>query len=300
MDFRQLQYVMAVADCRSITKAAERLYMSQPALSHYIQKTEKELGVSLFDRTTSPIGLTYAGELYINTAQEILMLNNNLQRQFQDISDNQIGRLRLGIPRDRASYMLPALLPRFAQRYPDIRVKTHTGGTDTLEELLVKGRIDFMIAPYFTPKAGLECQLIHEEPLMLVARKGIIKQEHLHQGLTDTVDLQKLSDLPFLALPTGRASRNAIDVLFRSYQVKPKSIEEYDSNITIAGLAAAGVGVAIIPNMIIRTIMLNEETQLFKVGTPPLKWEVQAVYRKDTYISQPEQFFFDLASEIFS
>ena len=78
MDFRQLQYLTAVAEYRNVTKAAESLYISQSALSHYIRKAEEELGVQLFDRSTTPISLTYAGTCYIRSAQRILLENERL------------------------------------------------------------------------------------------------------------------------------------------------------------------------------------------------------------------------------
>jgi transposase InsO family protein len=81
MDFRQLQYLTAVAEHRNVTKAAESLYISQSALSHYIRKTEEELGVQLFDRSTTPISLTYAGQCYIQSAQRILLENQRLMKE---------------------------------------------------------------------------------------------------------------------------------------------------------------------------------------------------------------------------
>ena len=77
MDFRELTYITTIADCGSVTEAAKRLYISQPSLSYILGKVEEDLGVKLFDRKTSPLTLTYAGERYVETAREILLLSGN-------------------------------------------------------------------------------------------------------------------------------------------------------------------------------------------------------------------------------
>lgn len=109
MDFRQLQYITTVAEYRNITKAADALFISQSALSHYIQKAEQELGIVLFDRSTTPISLTLAGQHYVETARRILLENEQLMKVFRDITHHMTGKLRIGTSRDRASYTIPQI-----------------------------------------------------------------------------------------------------------------------------------------------------------------------------------------------
>ena len=141
MDFRQLQYLTAVAEHRNVTKAAESLYISQSALSHYIRKTEEELGVQLFDRSTTPISLTYAGKCYIQSAQRILMENERLMKELREITENMTGVLRIGISRDRASYIMPRLTRDFLALYPGIQVDIFTESAQQLREALKSGRV---------------------------------------------------------------------------------------------------------------------------------------------------------------
>lgn len=84
MDFRELTYVTMVAECKSVTAAAKKLYISQPSLSQILSKVEQDVGVKLFDRNASPITLTYAGEKYVETARKILSLNKNLRRELME------------------------------------------------------------------------------------------------------------------------------------------------------------------------------------------------------------------------
>ena len=102
MDFRELTYITTIADCGSVTEAAKRLYISQPSLSYILAKVEEDLGVKLFDRKTSPLTLTYAGERYVATARTILSLSGNLRRELKDIGGGGRGEIRIGIPTERA------------------------------------------------------------------------------------------------------------------------------------------------------------------------------------------------------
>ena len=110
MDFRELTYITAVADEHSVTEAAKRLYISQPSLSYIISKAEQELGVKLFDRKTNPLTLTYAGEIYVERAREILRIRDNMRRELTDIGHGQKGRINIGFS--------PTLRWRFSGIFP--------------------------------------------------------------------------------------------------------------------------------------------------------------------------------------
>ena len=110
MDFREMLYITTVADCRSITAAARKLYISQPSLSHIVSKVEQDVGGKLFDRGTSPITITYAGEKYVETARKILLMSDNLRKELIDAGLGEKGRIVFGMPTERAGYMLPAVI----------------------------------------------------------------------------------------------------------------------------------------------------------------------------------------------
>ena len=96
MEIRQFTYVNMVAECGSMTKAAAKLFITQPALSNYISKLEEELGTKLFDRSVTPMKLTFSGEKYLEHARTVMMQIDNMEREIRDITNHQTGRLRLG------------------------------------------------------------------------------------------------------------------------------------------------------------------------------------------------------------
>ena len=114
MELRQLRYMLAVAEEKSFSQAAKKLYIAQPHLSQYIQKLETQLGVKLFDRSRTPLTLTLAGEQFAQKARQILRLNNNLLQQMKDYTEEKNGRLVLGISPVRSAYHYRSFYPRSA------------------------------------------------------------------------------------------------------------------------------------------------------------------------------------------
>ncbi len=127
MELREFSYVSMLAQCGSFTKAASKLFITQPALSNYINKVEEELGVKLFDRSSNPLVLTYAGEQYLKRARGILNQMEDMRREMRDITHHKTGRLRIGFPSERIIYMLPLILAPFKTRYPGIDVQVISG-----------------------------------------------------------------------------------------------------------------------------------------------------------------------------
>ncbi|HWS30166.1 MAG TPA: LysR family transcriptional regulator [Clostridia bacterium] len=301
MDFRQLQYICMVAETKSITKAATALYISQPSLSHFIAKTEEELGVSLFDRSTTPISLTYAGEKYVQTAHKILALNEQMQKEFRDISKNMKGRLRIGLPHDRAAYMLPMIVPAFNREFPGIEVQIYTAPSKGLLDALYRGLANIVILPCGEPQEKkLESFTICREEMLVVAGKGAISSDCLIGGQGNTVDLARIVDYPFLLLQQGHASRTMIDALFQACGMMPRIRLETNSNITSYRLAASGMGITIVPGMITKLVRHDPDAQLYSIYPGPVMWEVRALYLRDSYMGVAEHRFLEIARNVLS
>ena len=112
MVLHNYEYFVAIVDEGSLTKAAEHLYVSQPSLSQYLKRLEANLGVELFDRSASPLRLTYTGERYYQYVLQMMKLDENIRREFQDIKNQTSGRLRLGVAgRLPAAGCIPQLSP---------------------------------------------------------------------------------------------------------------------------------------------------------------------------------------------
>ena len=139
MDTKHLYYAVQVANLRSISKAADILYLSQPTLSGHISKLENQLG------NTIPLKLTYEGELFIDYAIQILELEKNLIHRMQSSKNVAIGRITIGIPTCYGATILPQVLPLFKKQFPHVEVQLIEDSSSTLENLLEKNLIDFAI-----------------------------------------------------------------------------------------------------------------------------------------------------------
>ncbi len=140
-----IEYIYAVYQERSFSKAARRLYVSQPWLSAAVKKTEKELGVQIFDRSTSPISLTEEGEYYIRQIERILAVQEEIKEHFSELSAASTAHLRIGSSMFFCTYVLPSMLEEFRQLYPNIALTFEEGVTSSLFEQLRDGRLDFVL-----------------------------------------------------------------------------------------------------------------------------------------------------------
>lgn len=296
MELRQFTYVSMTAECGSFTKAAARLFISQPALSNYISKIEKELGVRLFDRSVSPMILTYAGEQYLKRARLIMEQMESINREMRDITGNMAGKLRLGFSSERSIYMLPQILAPFQARYPGIRVEVETGSGEQLVGSLRGGRVDVVFLPAWQEYRDIRGEKVSEEELVLVAAKGYLKEEYLLDRERRIVDWRKAAELPLITLQRSHALRARVDLLFCNADEKPDILLESSSNMLSCRLAAQGLGVTIVPEITLGMLKEAQELEIFHLSDPPVTWEVFALYRETYYLGEAEQALLEIAA----
>ena len=144
MNFLHLKYFLLVAEELNITRAAERLYISQQSLSNHISNLERELDVKLFTRSPK-LSLTYAGDMLVDTATQILDLHSQFLTKVGDINRHYMGMLRLGISHTCGLALLPDVLPRFREEFPLVEFSLFEGNSSQLEEELCHGRVDLIV-----------------------------------------------------------------------------------------------------------------------------------------------------------
>ena len=143
LDYRD--YIYAVYRCRSFSKAAQELHVSQPWLSAAVKKTEQELGLPLFDRTTNPISLTEAGRYYMEQIERISAIEEEMRRRFSQMRAASGAALHIGSSMFFCTYVLPTLLGDFREQYPQITLTFTEGNTRALTEKLLRGELDLIL-----------------------------------------------------------------------------------------------------------------------------------------------------------
>ena len=254
MNFLNLEYFLVVASEGNITRAAERLNVSQQALSNSIARLENELNCKLFDRKKD-LTLTYAGKQFKASAEKILDIKRQTQTVLDEIGEGGRGELRIGISYTRGQAILPLLLPAFSRRYPLVELHVTEGSTHVLEEDLDRGRIDVLIgfAPFMVESA--EYTELMKDHLYLVLPKTLMAQSfgNKAQEVLDeykkNMDISIFKDLPFILLKEGDRIRAIVDREFYAKGLKPHIKLETQNIQTAFALASEGMGLAVCPEL---------------------------------------------------
>ena len=223
MTQRELIYVKTFADEGSISKAAQKLYVTQPSLSHCVQRIEESLGTKLFVRNPTGLTLTYVGERYYSVATEILQIYNDFELEVGEISSLRTGRLTIGMTTYLATWLLPQILPEFRRQYPNVNIVLVEKSSTQLEAELTARHLDFAVMHSFANSSHQEKSRITFYPIsrsdfVLVAPKGTPLARHARPnpaGGLPILDLKKLRNAkPDLSIlhPLPRVNEISIEV----------------------------------------------------------------------------------------
>lgn len=282
LDTKQIQYILKVAECQNITRAAEQLYVSQPALSHFISKAEEELGAKIFNRGTTPLTLTQAGERYVNTARMILSLQNSLKKEIEDLKDCRSGEITLGLSDMRATTLLPFVMPEFRRLYPNVTIRTVESSSKEVEENIRSGAVEIGIIPLYDYDQNLSSSLLYDEELLLVSSAALTSS---HGESRNWISIGDMTGKDFVLLKRGNRIRRAVEAMFLEHGVKPGSIIESSNNMTVYMMAAAGMGLAVVPDSVIRMMNPVRIPRVYSIGKGGFHWNIGAIWREDTVLS---------------
>lgn len=168
MDIRQLQYLIEVARFGSFTKAADALYITQPAISKAIKAMEEELGVILFDRLGKRVELTDAGQIIAGQAQQIVASFHSLTSELDDLRNLKKGHIRIGLPPMVGASFFPTVIGQFHKKYPDITIQLYEDGAKKVEQEVASGTLEVGVVVLPTTQEGLSSFPFVEEKLNLV------------------------------------------------------------------------------------------------------------------------------------
>jgi len=304
MEYRQMKYVLKVAEEQSFSQAAKKLYIAQPSLSQCIQRIEKQLGVLLFDRAVTPLRLTFAGELYIETAKQILDLNNQLIQQMDDIADIKTGRLTIGSSPFRSTYLLPQVLPIFQEQFPGIEIVLAEGTTAELEEFALNGTTDFSIVLLPLAKDLFSYEpILTEELLIALSPHHPLSKENTksnsNQPPWPKIKISQLQEVPFILMKHGQRLHHTLLDLCALAGFKPKIILESQSMEAAQSLVVAGLGATLLPDTLVRFRHMSEHPCYFSIEEPTNTRTVVIAYRKEKYLSKAAHSFISLLKKIY-
>ncbi|MBI1218523.1 MAG: LysR family transcriptional regulator [Rhodobacteraceae bacterium] len=243
MDIRTYAGFVAVADLSSVTLAADRLHLTQSALSRQIKALEDSLGIRLFEKAGRNLRLTPAGEALLGRVNLLLSAERSLRTFADDLKSDQAGLLRIGACSQLIERFLPAFLKRWTSANPGIDVRLEDGGGPELAERLCAGAVHLTIAA--APQTPIDSfEMVRLGRLAFLAAA-------LPEFLPDTgqpIEMAELLAHPILTLNRRHASREVFDAACRLIGVPPVLVMESTSPHTLFAMAAGGNGVAVVPS----------------------------------------------------
>ena len=289
MNINQLKYIVTIADELNISKAAQKLYVSQPSLSQCIQNVEKDLGAKIFDRSTTPLKITYAGEVYIKWARDILTSTEEIQKKISDISGNKNIKITIGISPYRSTCILPPVIKRFKGLYPDSYIVVEEHPTTILHSMMDEGKIDVLIdSPHSNTLDYTSIPLIKENILIEVPKIWGFKGAE--------ISLSELKEKPFIMLSNlqllGRMGRD----LCLKNGFEPKIVLECHTVETAHSFVNQGLGVAFIPELFVKDFR-DENTECYKIKDFQPDRDFCVIYDNRKYLSKVVKDFIKILDE---
>lgn len=295
MELRQLQYTLQIAAERNFSRAAEKLHIAQPSLSQQLSKLEKELGVLLFQRNTSSVELTYAGEKFVEQAQGIIDAVELLRQEMSDISQLRTGRVMVGSMPITGAHLLPHVLPVFKSKYAEVEITLLEDSSMNLEKLTASGQTDLSLLSLPLEIPTLAYEVLGEERIDLAVPPGHLLAGREPQGIRTS--LAELKDEPFIVLKEGQGFRKMTVELCREAGFEPRIVFESNNMETVQSLVAAGMGVTLVPHFIARAARSEFVPVYLPLAEPVPSRTLVIAYRRGRYLSRAAEAFIETFKE---
>lgn len=293
MDMRLFEYALEIYKTKSFTKAASRLHIAQPSLSKQIAKLETELGVYLFLRKPGSVEPTPDGLCFVKQAEKILQMRDDLKREILERKEGIRGELKIGSTAITGGHILPPLLRIYKEQYPNICIQLIEESTEKLINLTAKGLVDISILSLPVEDSRLSTKSILTEPLYLVLPKEpkqwmpeklkqmVCSPELLKQT---ALPIEDFANCPFVLLKKGYGFRRTVFELCARGRFEPQIAYETSSIETAQSLVGHGLGLTVVPEMIVHGSVYQTSLVYMKLESSPTRTLV-FTYNKERYLS---------------
>lgn len=285
---QQLLVFVTVVEEQSFTRAAQRLRISQPAITQHVQNLENRFDVRLFDRSNRQIRLNKAGEVVYHHAKSILDTYHTMERLVQDLNEKASGTLEIGASFTFGEYVLPHVIAAFRQAYPDIQPTISVENTSSVIRDVARGALDIGIVEGLSvPDLGVDIEAFAEDELVIV---GAI--DHLHADLLDrTVSPEQLESMTWIVREHGSGTREMTDYFFSTHAIHPSSMVEYGSTQIIKESVEAGLGITLLSKWAVRKELAWEILRPIAFTDQPIVRAFSFVTRKSDFQTKATRLF---------
>lgn len=309
MDTRQIEYMIKIAEEKSVTRAAEQLFITQSALSQQLQKLEKELDCRLFVRNKADWLPTPEGEIYLEHAREILRIKKETYTRISDMANSHKSFLSIGLTPGRGPDMFTHIYPAFHQKYPKVTVEPRELSTKRQQQEIHRGNLDLGFVTLADSQKTTDTYIdLFEEELFLAVPEDFVLPEPLpfsEPASSEPISSDNFPEVPlsafrqetFILMYKESTGRAITDQIFGQAGFSPRVLFETSSNHTILSMIQAHLCVGIIPYHYVK--QKPRGIRFFCLPQHP-KWKVCAVYRKDAYLSYAAKELIQIVREYWS
>ena len=283
---KYMEYVVALAQHQTISAAAA-MFISQPAMSHFIRSLENRLGVKLFNRVRNRYIPTYEGERYLFYARRIIALETQMRNEFAEIRVAGHGQIRLALPTLRSAYILPSLVPAYRRLYPNVKLVTLEAHSQVLEKMLLSGEADFAILNSPAKNSDTTSLFIRRDEILLAVppdHPQIAGSQRRPDSPFDTIDIRLFREDGFILQYPDQRTRQTADHILQDVGIVPHVVIQTRSIESALKMVSQGVGICFAPETYIRQLDLCPPPRCFSLGSPHSVYDLSLAYLKNTYL----------------
>ncbi|MGH9405298.1 MAG: LysR family transcriptional regulator [Terriglobia bacterium] len=290
MDYDQLTSFLEVAKLQSFSRAAEKIFRTQPAISAQVRLLEQECGERLFDRSGKRVQLTPAGEILHRYAERIIALHKEALQAVAELNQTARGKLQIGANEATCLYVLPKTFARFKELYPLVQISIYRNFSHKILQKVQEGAVEIGIVTLPITANNMEVIPVSREEMQVVAPAG-------HPlAKSRSVTVEEVANHPLILPKTGN-TRVVLDRLLRDYRGRLQISMELASVETIKKFVGAGLGISLISRTYVQTEVAAGLLKLIPLEGQKLHRELGLVYRRDRHLSLPAKVFIDVVRE---
>lgn len=291
MDFDQLETFLEVARLSSFSRAAEKRFRTQPAISAQIRALEEEIGAKLLDRSGGKVALTAAGKIFQKYAEETVQSRRNVMTALAEMERVPGGEIVVGANEGTCMHILPEVFAQFKKQYPSVAVNVRRLESAGVLECVIDHSVDFGVVSLPVNDKRLTVVPIHRDELVVICEPG-------HDlARCKSVSVEQVAQFPLLVPKFGK-TREAIEDMFAQRNLQPNISMELDSSELLKHFAAADVGVGFIARSNVREEVKSKSLVAINLADAQIRRDLALVFRKDKALSRAALAFIEIAVKL--
>lgn len=289
MTLKHLRIFVAVYQEMNITRAAENLHMTQPAVTRSVQELESHYGIRLFERINHRLYQTKNGADFYARALHILESFDDLEREFHD--RDEFGSLRIGASITLGSFLLPKVIGQFQEAHPTMQVKATVSNTGIIQQAILNNTLDLAMVESSTSSEYISSKLLTKDHMQV-----IVPPQH-PLLLQPTVTLKALSAYPLLLREKGSAARIFLEHVFAVHGLTLSPVWESASTQALINAAAAGLGISILPEKLVQAALADGLVRSLSLQDEAFLRENYIIWHRQKYLTAAAKEFIALCEK---